>query len=279
MHCSAMSATHIECTVWSPPICRVKSPRPRIGAVAPVTVIRSHNGDFAACVDVNPALSSTNGSINHQISSQMYTLETSEACVPVPPCEDDASHGVAAGLDGVAAELVGSPSPCLQSCRRWPQWWHFQQIVLHLLPVAVGGLLWGIATPCCSRHPWMAFGRSSTRWGLSLEFLLVSCPLQALSFGSLHSSIDWLVGRSPAPLQQGALHVGFLGDSAESSTSCLYLVKSQQTSSLGTGRGSRMDERNLTSRVQTLSSILSYLAIHRSKVSLFLFALLSALQL
>ena len=53
----------------------------------------------------------------------LYTLVTfvgtDGACVPLLPDEDDGGHGMAAGL---AAGVVGSQSPCLQSRRMWPDW-------------------------------------------------------------------------------------------------------------------------------------------------------------
>ena len=49
----------------------------------------------------------------------LYTLvtsvETGGACVLLLPGEEDAGRGVAAGF-------TGSPSPCLQSRRMWPDW-------------------------------------------------------------------------------------------------------------------------------------------------------------
>ena len=59
----------------------------------------------------------------------MYTLDTfigaGGVCVPLIPGENDVGRGVTAGLDGMAvgfAGFPGSPSPCLQSRRMWPDW-------------------------------------------------------------------------------------------------------------------------------------------------------------
>ena len=59
----------------------------------------------------------------------LYTLVTfvgaGGACLPLIPGENDAGRGVTAGLNGMAVGFAGfavSPSPCLQSCRMWPDW-------------------------------------------------------------------------------------------------------------------------------------------------------------
>ena len=64
------------------------------------------------------ALSTTRPSQELKEVPVLYTLVTfvgtGGACVPLLPGEnDDAGCGVAAGLDGMAAEFAGSPSPCL----------------------------------------------------------------------------------------------------------------------------------------------------------------------
>ena len=56
----------------------------------------------------------------------LYTLFTfvgmGGACVLLFSDEDVAGHGVTAGLDGMATGFAGSPPPCLQSRRMWPNW-------------------------------------------------------------------------------------------------------------------------------------------------------------